>query len=241
MDPPPLRLPEGIAPRWDRAQGQPDTPLNALEDEEIAALMQIQPRLRQGLCFDELGMELWGFHGRGTWVSEVRTPFAPICGAVRDGPFAMGGVGAPPPHPETTGGDPSSLWYLGYRIVAEDMGVAPWDARLPPAQLIRRNISGPLPGEAADRLVRGRLRAARMCYRLRSPALPDLAGSVDVRLMVGSDGLAPRATKAHAALPDPRVVECVIRAFDGIRFPSPGHASTLTYRVALGSPLRGGG
>ncbi|APR84326.1 Hypothetical protein A7982_09675 [Minicystis rosea] len=92
------------------------------------------------------------------------------------------------------------------------------------------NISGRLPPEVIQRIVRRQFGRARLCYENGLRRNPSLAGRVSVRFVIGRDGTVQSAADGGSSLPDSEVVSCVVRSFFGLTFPEPeGGVVSVTY------------
>lgn len=82
-------------------------------------------------------------------------------------------------------------------------------------------VSGKLPVEVIQRIVRQNSGKFRLCYESALDHSPALEGTVTTGFVIGADGLVASVANAGSKMPDLEVVECVVRAFSTIRFPSP--------------------
>jgi hypothetical protein len=95
-------------------------------------------------------------------------------------------------------------------------------------------ISGRLPPEAIQRIVRLNFGRFRVCYEHGLARNPNLEGTVSVRFVIGHDGAVSNVGNGGSTLPDPEVVSCVVRVFYGLSFPDPeGGIVTVTYPIAF--------
>jgi len=101
-------------------------------------------------------------------------------------------------------------------------------------------VSGRLPAEVVQRIVRQNFGRFRMCYEDGLRNNPNLQGRVTVRFVIGSDGSVGRAANAGSDLPDAAVVQCVVGAFRGLSFPQPEGGSVSVVYPLLLSPGDGG-
>ncbi|MBX3125483.1 MAG: AgmX/PglI C-terminal domain-containing protein [Polyangiaceae bacterium] len=83
------------------------------------------------------------------------------------------------------------------------------------------DVSGSLPGDVIQRIVRQNYGRFRMCYENGLRGNPNLAGRVAVRFVISRDGAVSHATNAGSDLPDSSVVGCVVSAYYGLSFPAP--------------------
>ena len=101
------------------------------------------------------------------------------------------------------------------------------------AALGSTNVSGRLPPEVIQRIVRQNFGRFRLCYESGLRNNPNLQGRVAVRFIIGRDG---RVSNVGGAgdLPDSGVVSCVTRAFYGLSFPSPdGGIVQVSYPIVF--------
>ncbi len=82
-------------------------------------------------------------------------------------------------------------------------------------------VSGRLPPEVIQRIVRQNYGRFRMCYEQGLARNPNLEGRVAVRFVIGRDGAVSNAANGGSDLSDSGVVECVVRAYYGLSFPRP--------------------
>jgi len=104
-----------------------------------------------------------------------------------------------------------------------------------PAPVLRAGaaqVSGRLPPEVIQRIVRQNFGRFRLCYENGLRTSPSLQGRVAVRFVIGRDGSVTRAEDGGSDLPDPRVVRCVTSAFTALSFPQPeGGVVTVVYPI----------
>ena len=93
-------------------------------------------------------------------------------------------------------------------------------------------VSGRLPPEVIQRIVRQNYGRFRMCYEQGLTTNPNLEGRVAVRFVIGRDGAVSNAANGGSDLPNAGVVDCVVRAYYGLSFPSPeGGIVTVVYPI----------
>jgi hypothetical protein len=93
-------------------------------------------------------------------------------------------------------------------------------------------VSGRLPPEVIQRIVRQNYGRFRLCYENGLRNNPNLQGRVSVRFVIGRDGSVSNVGNAGSDLPDPAVVSCVTRAYYGLSFPQPeGGIVTVVYPI----------
>jgi len=83
------------------------------------------------------------------------------------------------------------------------------------------DVSGRIPPEVVQRIVRQNYGRFRMCYENGLRSNPNLGGRVMTRFVIGRDGSVANASNGGSDLADSGVVSCVVSAFYGLSFPSP--------------------
>ena len=105
--------------------------------------------------------------------------------------------------------------------------------RPPRVRIADTQVSGRLPAETIQRVVRmshGRFRA---CYEGGLRTNPNLRGRVAVRFIIARDGTVSNAS-GGGDLPDSGVVSCITRAFYSLTFPPPeGGIVTVSYPILV--------
>jgi Ca-activated chloride channel family protein len=105
-------------------------------------------------------------------------------------------------------------------------------ADVPQVRMGATSVSGRLPPEVIQRIVRQNFGRFRLCYEGGLRANPNLAGRVAVRFIIGRDGAVSGVSNSGSDLPDASVVACVVRSFMGLSFPTPeGGVVTVTYPI----------
>lgn len=95
-------------------------------------------------------------------------------------------------------------------------------------------VSGRLPPEVIQRVVRQNFGRFRACYQTGLSRNPNLEGRVSARFVIGRDGSVSNVANGGSDLPDSAVVGCVISAFYGLSFPEPQNGIvTVTYPIML--------
>jgi hypothetical protein len=93
-------------------------------------------------------------------------------------------------------------------------------------------VSGRLPPEVIQRIVRQNYGRFRMCYEQGLSRNPNLEGRVAVRFVIGRDGAVSNVANGGSDLPDSSAVSCVVSAFYGLSFPQPeGGVVTVVYPI----------
>jgi hypothetical protein len=96
----------------------------------------------------------------------------------------------------------------------------------------RTDVSGRLPPEVIQRIVRQNYGRFRMCYEQGLARNPNLEGRVTVRFIIGRDGSVSNASNGGSDLPDSGVADCVVNAYYGLSFPEPeGGVVTVVYPI----------
>ena len=106
-------------------------------------------------------------------------------------------------------------------------------ARPPRVRMGATQVSGRLPPEVIQRIVRQNFGRFRLCYENGLRNNPNLQGRVTVRFVIGRDGRVSNVG-GGGDIPDSGVVSCVTRAFYGLSFPQPeGGIVTVGYPIAF--------
>ena len=104
--------------------------------------------------------------------------------------------------------------------------------RSPKVRMGATSVSGRLPPEVIQRIVRQNYGRFRMCYEQGLSRNPNLEGRVSVRFVIGRDGSVSNVANGGSDLPDSGVVSCVVRAYYGLSFPQPeGGIVTVVYPI----------
>lgn len=94
-------------------------------------------------------------------------------------------------------------------------------------------VSGRLPGDVIQRIVRQNFGRFRACYEIGLRSNPNLEGRVTARFVIGRDGAVSNVS-AGGDLPDAQVRSCVASAFYGLSFPTPENGIvTVSYPIML--------
>jgi hypothetical protein len=95
-------------------------------------------------------------------------------------------------------------------------------------------VSGRLPAEAVQRVVRASFGRFRLCYEDGLRRDPGLQGRVSVKLVIDRQGSVATAADAGSTVRDDEVVSCVVRSFQALSFPEPeGGIVTVVYPLVL--------
>ncbi len=93
-------------------------------------------------------------------------------------------------------------------------------------------VSGRLPPEVVQRIVRQNFGRFRLCYEAGLRNNPNLQGRVTARFTIAKDGSVGPATDGGSDLPDQSVVACVLRGMSGLSFPQPDSGEvTVSYPI----------
>lgn len=96
----------------------------------------------------------------------------------------------------------------------------------------RTDVSGRLPPEVIQRIVRQNYGRFRMCYEQGLARNPSLEGRVQVRFVIDRTGMVSTVQNGGSDLPDSGVTSCVMGAYYGLNFPPPeGGIVTVTYPI----------
>ena len=97
-------------------------------------------------------------------------------------------------------------------------------------------VSGRLPPEVIQRIVRQNYGRFRACYERGLRRNPNLQGRVAIRFVIGRDGSVVSAANGGSDIPDAEVIQCVARSFQGLSFPQPeGGIVTVFYPIVFSS------
>ncbi|MBM4374506.1 MAG: FHA domain-containing protein [Deltaproteobacteria bacterium] len=106
-------------------------------------------------------------------------------------------------------------------------------AKPPQVRMGATSVSGRLPPEVIQRIVRQNFGRFRLCYENGLRNNPNLQGTVAVTFVIGRDGSVSNVG-GGGGLPDSGVVSCVTRAFYGLAFPTPeGGVVRVTYPISF--------
>ncbi len=95
-------------------------------------------------------------------------------------------------------------------------------------------VSGRLPPESVQRVVRLNLGRARACYQAGLLRTPALAGRVVTTFVIGRDGSVQSIKNVSSAL-DAETTKCITRSFYALAFPQPeGGVVEVTYPLVFG-------
>ena len=99
------------------------------------------------------------------------------------------------------------------------------------------SVSGRLPPEVIQRIVRQSYGRFRLCYENGLKKDPALEGRVAVKFVIGRDGAVALAADADSSMKDKDVVSCIVRAFKGLSFPQPeGGVVNVVYPILFSPP-----
>lgn len=102
-------------------------------------------------------------------------------------------------------------------------------------------VSGALPPEVIQRVVRQSFGRFQACYETGLRSNPALQGRVTVKFVIAHDGSTKSANVAVTDLPDRTVATCVAREFSSLTFPPPDRGEVIvSYPVELGPSDPGG-
>ena len=102
--------------------------------------------------------------------------------------------------------------------------------RMPP----NIELSGRLPPEVIQRIVRQNYGRFRFCYEQGLVRNPNLEGRVTTRFIIGRDGAVSNVQNGGSDLPDAGVQSCIVQSFYGLSFPAPENGVvTVSYPISL--------
>ncbi|MCC6525832.1 MAG: AgmX/PglI C-terminal domain-containing protein [Polyangiaceae bacterium] len=95
------------------------------------------------------------------------------------------------------------------------------------------NVSGRLPPEVIQRIVRRNFGRLRQCYENALRTDPSVSGRITVRFVIGRDGSV--SSVSHTSdIADPAFTSCITRQFQGLSFPEPeGGIVTVSYPIVF--------
>ncbi len=103
----------------------------------------------------------------------------------------------------------------------------------PSVRMGATSVTGALPPEVIQRIVRQNFGRFRLCYENGLDKDPTLAGRVVVAFTIRPDGSVAEV-KGSGDMPDAKVVDCVTKAFWGLSFPQPEKGSVkVSYPIAF--------
>jgi len=124
------------------------------------------------------------------------------------------------------GGAPSGQGYGSSRA-------RPHRSRPPRVRMGATSVSGRLPPEVVQRIVRQNFGRFRLCYEKGLERNPNLQGRVTVRFVIARDGRVSNVG-GGGDIPDGEMVACVTRSFYGLSFPQPeGGIVTVSYPIVF--------
>ncbi|MFO0661621.1 MAG: AgmX/PglI C-terminal domain-containing protein, partial [Polyangiaceae bacterium] len=102
----------------------------------------------------------------------------------------------------------------------------------PTVRMGQVSVSGKLPPEVIQRIVRQSFGRFRLCYENGLRSNPTLAGRVTVKFTIDRQGAVNSLSSPAPTLPDSAVVGCVTRSFSGLSFPQPESGTvSVTYPI----------
>lgn len=105
--------------------------------------------------------------------------------------------------------------------------------RTPSIRMGMTKVSGRLPPEPIQDVVRRNDGRFRACYHEGLLRNAKLAGTVTTRFLIGRDGKVVLAVDANSTLADRAVVACIVRTFETLVFPAPDALITVIYPFVL--------
>jgi hypothetical protein len=113
-------------------------------------------------------------------------------------------------------------------------------AKPPQVRMGATSVSGRLPPEVIQRIVRQNFGRFRLCYENGLRNKPALQGRISVRFVIEPNGSVGSVGNAGSDMPDAGVVACVTRAFHGLSFPQPEGGKVLVVYPIMFSPGEAG-
>lgn len=109
----------------------------------------------------------------------------------------------------------------------------------PQVRMGATTVSGRLPPEVVQRIVRQNFGRYRLCYENALRTDPKVQGRVTVKFVIDSGGAVRTASDGGSDVPDQGMIACVVRGFGNLMFPQPeGGEVTVIYPIifAPGTP-----
>lgn len=104
----------------------------------------------------------------------------------------------------------------------------------PKVRMGQTSVSGQLPPEVVQRIVRQNFGRFRLCYENGLRNNPNLQGKISARFVIGRDGAVSNVAGAGTDVPDSAVVSCVLSSFYGLTFPQPDSGIvTVVYPITF--------
>jgi len=89
-------------------------------------------------------------------------------------------------------------------------------------------VTGRLPPEVIQRIVRQNFGRFRLCYENGLRTAPNLEGKIAIKFVIDGTGAVTSAVDGGSDLPDAAVIACVKRGFGNLSFPQPEGNGTVT-------------
>lgn len=164
---------------------------------------------------------------------------APINMIGAAGSDPIGGVGVLAPI--GPGGDGIGLGSIGALGRGVGVGTGRRSGKNRSALTIRigaASVSGHLPPEVIQRIVRQNVGRFRLCYEQGLKTNATLGGSVTLVFTIANDGSISEHSASTSSLPDPKVVSCVENALSTLTFPAPeGGVVKVTNPIFFAPPV----
>ncbi|WP_437779272.1 AgmX/PglI C-terminal domain-containing protein [Sorangium sp. So ce1097] len=147
------------------------------------------------------------------------------------GTIGHGGAADAPPASAAPAGAGQGFGSGHGRLGGHHRGAAP-SVRMGAVQ-----VSGRLPPEVIQRIVRQNFGRFRLCYERGLQRSASLQGRIAVRFTIDRSGAVAKARDGGSDLPDGAVVSCVVRSFHALSFPAPeGGTVDVVYPLLLAPP-----
>lgn len=108
--------------------------------------------------------------------------------------------------------------------------------KTPTMRMMEPAVSGRLPAEAIQRIVRANLGRMRGCYADGLAKDPSLEGRVAVKFVIDREGRVSFASAEGSSFPSASVSGCVARAFNALEFPAPENGIVTVVYPLVFSP-----
>lgn len=97
-------------------------------------------------------------------------------------------------------------------------------------------VTGKLPPEVVQRIVRQNFGRYRLCYENGLRTTPKLEGRVSVKFTIDRSGAVSKSADGGSDLPDKNVIACVVKGFSNLSFPQPESGEVVVVYPIIFSP-----
>lgn len=120
----------------------------------------------------------------------------------------------------------------GYGYEFENEKVSPGMAAAPETKTSDKPMPGRLAPEEIQKVVRANFGAIRVCYEELLKTDPKAAGKISMKFEIKTDGMPDKVAKDSATITDEKMIQCVTKVFEGLKYPEPqGGIVTVIYPI----------